>query len=111
MEELYKSAKGKTFYGEVVEPHQIHKKEWTVIEITGGASNLKKILKNIHPLADGKVWKGFTGPPDYDNYRLWVELDIGEGVSKNFTVTGYKGPFRVADAKYSHRKGYCFVVE
>ena len=111
--ELYESAAAKTFNGEVVDRHNIRGgKEWTVIEITGSSSSMEQILNKIHKKAEGKVWKGFTGPPDgYDDYRIWVDLKEEEGVSRKFTVIGYKGPFRVDDPSYSRREGYCFVVE
>ena len=110
--ELYESAAGKTFYGEVVDHHNIRGgKVWTVIEISGGSSSLERILEKIHQKAEGKVWKGFTGPPDnYNDYRVWVELKE-KGVSGKFKVVGYKGPFHVDDPSYSRHEGYCFVVE
>lgn len=83
-----------------------------MIEITGGSSSLEPILDKIHRKAEGKVWKGFTGPPDgYDDYRVWVDLKEEEGVTRKFRITGYKGPFRVDDPSYSRHEGYCFVVE
>ena len=111
--ELYESAAGKTFNGEVVDHHNIRNgKVWTVIEITGGSSSLKPILDKIHEKAEGKVWKGFTGPPDgYNYYRVWVDLKEEEGVTGEFRVIGYKGPFRVDDPSYSCHQGYCFVVK
>ena len=110
--ELYQSAVGKTFHGKVVDHHNIRNgKVWTVIEITSVGSSLERILEKIYDKGEGKVWKGFTGPPDFDNYRLWVEVKAEEGTTKKFTVTKYKGPFRVDDLSYSRREGYCFIVE
>lgn len=111
--ELYDSAKGKTFYGEVVDRHNIRGgKTWTVIEINDGSSSLERIFEKIHQKAEGKVWKGFTGPPDgFYDYRVWVELKEEEGITRKFKVIGYKGPFHVDDTSYSCHEGYCFVVE
>lgn len=111
--ELYESAADKTFYGKVVDRHNIRgDKVWTVIEITGGSSSLEQILVKIHQEAKGKVWKSFTGPQDgYNDYRIWVELKEDEGVTRQFRVIGYKGPFRVDETSYAHHNGYCFIVE
>ena len=111
--ELYESAADKTFYGKVVDRHNIRGgKVWTVIEITGGSSSLERILDKIHQKAEGKVWKSFTGPQDgYDDYRIWVELQEDEGVTRQFRVISYEGPFRVDDPSYARREGYCFIVE
>jgi hypothetical protein len=113
LSELYKQAEDKTFYGEVVDRHNIRGgKVWTVIEITGGSSSLEQILEKIHQKAEGRVWKGFTGPPDgFNEYRIWVNLREEEGVTRNFRVVGYQGPFHVDDQSYSRREGYCFEVE
>lgn len=109
--ELYQSATGMTFDGEVVNHHNIRKtKVWTVIELTGGAQRLEKLLGKISQTAGERVWKGFTGPPDYDRYRIWVELKADVGVCGSFTVTGYKGPFRVDDPRYPQHNGYSFIV-
>ena len=98
--------------GKVVTPHTIHAKRWTVIEISDGGA-FERILESIHCVGDGKFWKGFTGPLEsqfYSNYRIWVDLEAYEGDSGDFTVTGFIGPFRVDDKRYSQRKGYCFEV-
>ena len=111
--ELYEQAVDKTFNGEVVDRHNIRGgKVWTVIEITRISSSLERILEKIHQKAEGKVWKGFTGPPDgYNDYRIWVDLKVEEGVNAKFRVVDYKGPFDVDDPSYSRHKGYCFIVE
>ena len=110
LDKLYGSANGKTFSGEVVNHQTMYDKEWTVIEIDGGGS-FKQILERIHHKGEGKVWKGFTGPPDYDSYRIWVELDADEGEARDFRVVGYNGPFHVKDRNYSQHEGYCFKVK
>ena len=108
---LYDSAVGETFFGEVVRPHTINAKTWTVIEIAGGAESFESILSQIYETWEGKIWKGFTGPPDYGNYRIWVELKEEEGVAREFRVSGRKGPFHVALPSYTGHKGYCFIVQ
>ena len=110
--ELYQAATSMKFYGEVVDHHNIHNtKVWTVIEITGGAYYLEQLLGKIYQRAGERVWKGFTGPPDYPNYRIWVELGADVGECGNFTVIGYSGPFHVDDPSYPQHEGYCFIVE
>jgi hypothetical protein len=111
--ELYKSAVDYPFAGEVVNKQQMRVKEWTVIEITSGAAPLKKILAEIYEaVGEGVVWRGFTGPPQYHNYRLWVDYPANVGYIGNFTVTGYKGPFSTEDSgKYQGQQGYCFTIE
>ena len=108
----YQSAVGQTFFGKVVRQHTINEKEWTVIEIIGAADGLEHILSDIYrEVGEDQVWRGFTGPPSYNSYRLWVDLSIDVGVTREFTVTGYEGPFYVSSGDYQGHKGYCFTVE
>ena len=106
--DLYMSAIGQTFTGQVVQEHTINQKTWTVIEVTGGES-FKQILNQIYMTWEGQIWKGFTGPPQYANYWLWVELQPVE-VAREFVVTGYTGPFQVDLPVYMGHAGYCFNV-
>lgn len=109
---LYESTEGMSFTGEVVDKQQIVVKEWTVIEITDGGAALRGILADIYEaVGEGQVWRGFTGPPDYTNYRLWVDLDANVGDTGHYTVIGYEGPFRLEGGAYSGQQGYCFQVE
>ena len=110
--ELYESAIGLSFSGEVVEPHRIHEKTWTVIKITGGATKLESILSKIEHKWEGKIWKGFIYHDRDETYRLYTDLREEEGFDKRFTVIGCKGPFKVHDkAKYLHQQGYYFKVK
>ena len=112
LQDLYESAMGETFNGEVVNKQQMHEKEWTVIEITGYAAGLKGILAEIYEaVGEGQVWRGFTGPPDYPNYRLWVDYSADVVDNGNFRVTGYEGPFHVDSGMYQGHEGYCFTIE
>ena len=112
LDQLYRSAIGKTFHGEVVDLHNIRgDKVWTVIEITQASSGLEPILTQIRASSEGKIWKGFTGPPEFPHYRLWVEPLVNIGTTGTFKVIDYKGPFYVADRNYTQHEGYCFIVE
>ena len=112
LKKLYQSAKGLTFTGEVVRHQQMREKEWTVIEITNDDEAFKEILGEIYRMVgEGQIWRGFTGPPDYHNYWLWVDLNLPVGVAGRFTVTGYNGPFRLSEGEYQAQKGYCFMLE
>ena len=93
-------------------PHTIHEKTWTVIKITGRATELERILSKIERKWEGKIWKGFIYRDSDDTYRLYTDLSEERGVSGRFTVTGWKGPFRVHDdLEYSRQEGYYFKVE
>ena len=111
LNKLYGSAEGIMFRGEVLEPQTMYKKEWTVIEMRDEIK-FEIILDEIHRKGDGKVWKGFTGPPEYENYRIWVQLPAREGDTGNFTVTGYKQfQFKTPSSEYTKGKGYYFQVK
>jgi hypothetical protein len=111
--DLYQSAVGLTFNGEVVSKQQMRVKEWTVIEITGGAAAFEQILAEIYEaVGEGVVWRGFTGPPQYYNYRLWVDYPAIVGDTGSFTVTDYEGPFSMEDSgTYQGQQGYYFIIE
>lgn len=112
LQDLYESAKECPFTGKVVDKQQMNVKEWTVIEITSGAAPLKRVLAEIYEaVGEGVVWRGFTGPPEYTNYRLWVDYPANVGDTGDFTVTGYEGPFKVDSGMYQGQQGYCFTIE
>ena len=112
LQDLYESAKEYPFTGKVVKKQRMRVKEWTVIEITSGAAPLKQVLAEIYEaVGEGVVWRGFTGPPQYDNYQLWVDYPANVGETGHFTVTGYEGPFSVDSGMYQGQQGYCFIIE
>ena len=113
LQDLYQSAEGQTFNGKVVCYQQMQEKEWTVIEITGEGAGLEQILNAIYEaVGEGQVWRGFTGPPQYTNYWLWVDLKNAHvGTTRQFCVTRYEGPFPLPGGDYECQEGYCFVVE
>ena len=92
----------------------MHKKGWTMIEVSDSESDFIQLLRKIYDKADGKVWKGVTGPPDspnFSNYRLWVELHVPEGHEGEFKITAVK-PFQMSNSlEYSLNKGYFFVLK
>ena len=111
LDQLYRSAIGKTFQGVVVDLHNIRgNKVWTVIQITWASPDLELILTLIRASSEGMIWKGFTGPPEFPYYRLWVEPFVNIGTTGIFTVIDYVGPFFVEDFNYTQHQGYCFIV-
>ena len=108
LDTLYGSAVEVSFLGEVVGKQTMDKKEWTVIEIDGVFFEQK--LKNIYSVGDGKVWKGFTGPPTYTNYRIWVP-EPNSVYTGNFKVVNWKRfDFTTPSRTYSLSVGYYFHV-
>ncbi len=76
LEALYESLKQKTFTGCYKGKWNEHGEEWYMIDVDNGSTDLIQILETIHPIANGRVWKGFTGPADprkYKKYRFFAK--------------------------------------
>ena len=74
----YNNLLGQEFSGMSLGKQTVENKQWDVIQVTPGDSFNEKLDK-IVDIAQGKVWKGFTGPKDsYKrlpwNYWLFVNL-------------------------------------
>ena len=80
-----------------------------VLEITPEdpfATELQRISNHVLARDDGeRIWKGITGPPEYDTYWLWVEPEISryseEGSTYSFKISGCE-PFRCNGPRFRH---------
>ncbi len=75
-----------------------------MIEVDNGSTDIIQILKIIHPRANERVWKGFTGPEDssyYSNYRFFaVKGNLHGGQYKVTDVQKFDFP---ANDKYRRK--------
>lgn len=82
--------------------------------------DLDKKLEKAHKEWDGKVWKGFTGPPNYTKYWLFVffddddDDDIKKGDSKTFKICKIKewkvAKDKIKKSEYTEGRGFDFTV-
>jgi len=72
-------------------------------------SKLENIYNNVRRLrANGKeVWKGITGPPQYERYWLWGTEDSECGQCQEYRVMDV----RVKPLNYDRYANYCFYVD
>ncbi len=91
LESLYESLKHKMFIGCEQEPWNGHGTVWDTIDVNDRSTEIIKILKEIYPKANGRVWKGFTGPKDsYDDYRLYAKIVNKSSPEGQYKITGVK---------------------
>ena len=84
-------------------------KERTILQIRPEnpfAAELQRISKHVQARDDGEsIWKGITGPPDYDTYWLWVEPEISryleEGSTYSFKISRCE-PFPCNGPHFTH---------
>ena len=84
-------------------------KERTILKITPEnpfAAKLESISNQVLTRDDGKsIWKGITGPPNHDNYWLWVEPEISRclaaGSTYSFKISRCE-PFPCNGPHFSH---------
>ncbi len=112
---LYHSLKQKVFTGCYQEIYyNEHGKEWDMIDVDDGSTEIIQILKTIHPIANGRVWKGFTGPEDssyYTNYRFFAEK-ANKRLQKRaqYKVTDVQEFGFQENRKYSEGKGFQITI-
>ncbi len=91
LKSLNQSIKHKIFIGCEQKPWNGHGTDWDTIDVND--RSIIKILKEIHPKANGLVWKGFTGPEDsYNDYRLYAKI-------VNKSSSEFEGQYMITDVK------------
>lgn len=118
MADMYRLLVGTTFCGKYLETKRLGSNtEWDVIEVTDMPSAMEETLQNIKEELEGRVWKGFTGPPKYPKYWLFAVVTTGTCTPQNeyrFTITHVQ-PFGSAEewrltAAYTDRCGFCIKL-
>ncbi len=109
---LYESLKQRTFTGSYKGIYNEHGTDWDMIDVVdNGSTDIIPILKRIHPIANGRVWKGFTGPEDrrnYTNYRFFaVKGNLHGGQYKVTDVQKFDFP---ANDKYTEGNGFQITI-
>ena len=118
LDQCYNALIGEKFAGTYLgtQALEVRTKEWDWIEVTPGDPFNEKLDK-IVDIAQGKVWKGFTGPQDsymgYKwNYRLFVDLHSHSiSIPTVFKVVKLE-PFNIRTASaYKLNTGFAIQVE
>ena len=109
---LYRSLKQKTFTGSYQGIWSEHGTQWDMINVDTDSTEIIQILKTIHPRANGRVWKGFTGPEDssyYSNYRFFAKTAniSSPGHYKITDVEAFKIPNNPA---YTDKYGFIITM-
>ncbi len=110
---LYRSLKQKVFTGCYKDIWNEHGKEWDMIDVDNGSTEIIQILKTIHPIANGRVWKGFTGLEDssyYTNYRFFAEKANKYLQRAQYKVTDVQEFGFQENRKYSEGKGFQITI-
>lgn len=112
----YEPLVGKTFRGTYLGKRNFGSEtDWDVIEVTRMPSEMQETLQNIRDTVEGRVWKGFTGPPEYKKYWLFAVVTVGMCTSRNeytFKITEvvpYSGEWR-RRADYTDHCGFCIQL-
>ncbi len=108
---LYRSLKHKVFKGRPQGQWNKYGKEWEMIDVDKGSTDIIQILRAIHPIVNGRVWKGFTGPEDstyYTNYRFFAEKN--ERLQLQYMITNVKEFNFPANSKYPEGTGFKITI-
>lgn len=115
LDKLYNSLIGVTFRGSYEGVQQMHDKEWQLLDIQDGEAVIKT-LQSIRKIAEGYVWKGFTGPEDSYcgkdwDYRLYVDLEDSDTESREYEIIEVQRfSFRKKSFEYKNDYGYAITV-
>ncbi len=82
-----------------------------MIDVDKGYTDIIQTLRAVHPIANGRVWRGFTGPEDsthYTNYRFFADERLQ--LVGQYMITNVKEFNFPANSKYPEGTGFKITI-